>query len=885
MPKNRLRCRINAGTYYIGWNITGVSGETVTSNNSALNMTPLTVRTPLTSIILSTTSPQVGTIITTTLAPADATATYQWQRLVNSTWQDITLNGKSSSYTPVADDGGCQLRVTAIGTENYTGSATSAAIIVPKTPSTVVTTLRNTVNANDNLISLREAIAYAGTGGLGTTITFAPSLYGQTITLGGTELAIGKNLTIDGTGSNISIDANQQSRVFSIGSTATVALAGLTITGGYSSIESCGILNSGTLTATNCTITGNSSSGIFNAHNYSGAITLINCTITDNSGNGISNSSSHSGAVTVTDCTITNNGGAGIYTWNSAANTLTVTGSVISGNSDAGIAFYSGALMIITSSTISDNLQGIIYAGGGNGPAAVTNCTIAGNSADGIGIRDGDLTLRNTIVAKNSSFSSSSIGVDMYRYAGTLVASNNLIGKSSIANLTNGVNGNIVGTATNPIDPMFVDAANGDYHLASNSPAINKGDNGFANGITLDLDGNARIFNGTVDIGAYESQFIELSAPMLTVGTVTTNSAALSWKASTEASGYVVEKSNDNGASWSPIENITNSSTISTTALGLTANTDYLFRIKATGTGSYCDSDWSSHYSARTDIELVAPQVVVTNQIAGVKLDWLAVPGADRYEILRQNSNGSWTSLYTTQELQYVDTTATPNVAASYIVRAGRASQVSGFNIVYGKAQPSISAPQVAVTNQPGGVKLTWATVTGADRYEILRQNSNGSWTTLGYTTALQYIDTSATPNVATSYIVRSCQGSTVSGFNIVYGKALPTIAAPQAVVTNQPGSVKLTWGVVSGAEQYQILRQNSDGSWTTLAYTTALQYIDTSAIPNVAASYIVRACQGSTVSGFTIVYGRALPNSTSAASFFALTEAEIDELFFRPIA
>ena len=117
---------LNAGTYYIGWDITGVSGETVTSNNSARNTTALTVNpAPLTAITLSTTSPQVGVTITTTLAPAGATATYQWQRLVNSTWQDITLNGKSSSYTPVADDVGYQLRVTAIGTGNYTGSVTS----------------------------------------------------------------------------------------------------------------------------------------------------------------------------------------------------------------------------------------------------------------------------------------------------------------------------------------------------------------------------------------------------------------------------------------------------------------------------------------------------------------------------------------------------------------------------------------------------------------------------------------------------------------------------------------------------------------------------------------------------------------------------------------
>ena len=156
-------------------------------------------------------------------------------------------------------------------------------------------------------------------------------------------------------------------------------------------------------------------------------------------------------------------------------------------------------------------------------------------------------------------------------------------------------------------------------------------------------------------------------------------------------------------------------------------------------------------------------------------------------------------------------------------------------------------------------MKLTWGVVGGAEQYQILRQNSDGSWTSLAYTTALQYVDTAATPNVAASYIVRACSGASVSGFNIVYGKALPNIGIPQVAVTNQSESVKLTWGAVAGADRYEILRQNSNGSWTTLGYTTALQYVDTTATPNVTAGYIVRTCQGSMVSGFTIVYGRAL--------------------------
>jgi hypothetical protein len=63
---------------------------------------------------------------------------------------------------------------------------------------------------------------------------------------------------------------------------------------------------------------------------------------------------------------------------------------------------------------------------------------------------------------------------------------------------TNGV-GNIDGA------PLFMDLANGNFHLKTNSPGINAGDNAAAAGDT-DFDGNERIFGGTVDMGAYEFQ-------------------------------------------------------------------------------------------------------------------------------------------------------------------------------------------------------------------------------------------------------------------------------------------------------------------------------------------------------------------------------------------
>ena len=52
-------------------------------------------------------------------------------------------------------------------------------------------------------------------------------------------------------------------------------------------------------------------------------------------------------------------------------------------------------------------------------------------------------------------------------------------------------------------DPLFVDVDSGDYRLKKASPCIDAGSNSYSSTVA-DLAGKARIYNGTVDIGAYE---------------------------------------------------------------------------------------------------------------------------------------------------------------------------------------------------------------------------------------------------------------------------------------------------------------------------------------------------------------------------------------------
>src|SRR2546426_10601307 len=113
------------------------------------------------------------------------------------------------------------------------------------------------------------------------------------ITLTSGELAIGKNLTIQGPSANLlTISGNNASRVFDINASGvTVTLDGLTIANGKFGGDGGGIYNGGTLNVTNSTISGNSTSGSAFSDDFGGGIYnngTLNVTNSTISGNSVS---------------------------------------------------------------------------------------------------------------------------------------------------------------------------------------------------------------------------------------------------------------------------------------------------------------------------------------------------------------------------------------------------------------------------------------------------------------------------------------------------------------------------------------------------------------------------------------------------------------------
>ena len=290
------------------------------------------------------------------------------------------------------------------------------------------------------------------------------------------------------------------------GGTLTVSNS---ILSGNSSEQGGGIANSlqlstkitGTLTVSNSTLSANS------AHNgggidNDGTMTVSGCTLSGNSGyNGGGIDNELSGGLTVSNSTLSGNvagyGGGGVY--NSPLATLTVSNSTLSGNSASyggGIQNYGDVTfgfsrMTVSNSTLSGNSAA--YGGGiwnNSYPVTVSNSTLSANSASngGGGGIYGYLTLNNSIVANSPA------GGDFLGY--NTGGSHDLFGMVQLGPLQN--NGGPTQTQS----------------LPDGSPAIDAGDSGLVlAGVTTDQRGPSfpRVYNGTVDIGAFEDQSLRLA--------------------------------------------------------------------------------------------------------------------------------------------------------------------------------------------------------------------------------------------------------------------------------------------------------------------------------------------------------------------------------------
>jgi hypothetical protein len=279
---------------------------------------------------------------------------------------------------------------------------------------------------------------------------------------------------------------------FHNGETSSSVLSGLTIINGYGPNEDVG----------------------YGAQSYGGAIYCYGCGPTIEFCRIETSQAKYGGAIychvsstTIKNCTISGNSvtgtGGGI---GCRAGTSTVSNCIIKNNSGpygCGLEFIDETATakgcIITNNSVN-------YRGGGvrvvGGSATFINCTIADNSAGlyggGLYFQSASGTVINCVLWNNNAPNGSQI----YPTGMTVTYSDIKSGYSGQGNIS--------------VDPCFVNSSASNYHLMQNSPCIDTGDPCYTgNPGDKDIDGQPRIINGRVDMGADE--FVSANAAVLAI--------------------------------------------------------------------------------------------------------------------------------------------------------------------------------------------------------------------------------------------------------------------------------------------------------------------------------------------------------------------------------
>jgi CSLREA domain-containing protein len=311
----------------------------------------------------------------------------------------------------------------------------------------------------DGDCSLRDAVAAAANN---DTITFSVN---GTLTLTLDEIAINKDLTLNGPGSSkLTIDANQASRHFNISSGKVVTLSGMTLTNGQ--------------------VTGSSGGSIYNA----GSLILNQMVLSQNKTLGSMLS------------------GGAIYT----NGNLAITDSILSGNSAAGsggaIATISGISLVLTNTVFDGNNSalegGAIDLSSDMGFVTTmyaTNVTMANNTAGYDGgalsagsyaevIIDGSLFDSNKATDKNGFGGALSLGGNSLVTISNTMFSNNISQRDGGAIYATSAQFDVTNTTFN--GNQVLDASNG---LGG---AVNFSSPNFANFKNVTITNNTSAYSG-----------------------------------------------------------------------------------------------------------------------------------------------------------------------------------------------------------------------------------------------------------------------------------------------------------------------------------------------------------------------------------------------------
>ncbi|MCL2623616.1 MAG: fibronectin type III domain-containing protein [Planctomycetaceae bacterium] len=314
------------------------------------------------------------------------------------------------------------------------------------------------------------------------------------------------------------------------------------------------------------------------------------------------------------------------------------------------------------------------------------------------------------------------------------------------------------------------------------------------------------------------SEYTPPAAP--TPGTpsvVSSSQIDLSWTPSAGAVGTKVQRSTDE-TNW--IDVYSGSSTTAS-ATGLAANTLYYFQLAAFNSDmAFSQFATTSATTLASAIQTAPTLTAGTATVNSLPFTWNSVTGATGYCLERLNGS-NWESIYIGANLSYTNTELNAGTDYSYRVYATNSGGDSPASNVLTVRTLCAAPTGVTVTalDQTTDIKVSWATTTGAESYDVQAgPGVGGPYETIGQVNAPTQTITHkvGTVNTARSYRVNAVNASGSSAYSsVVNTKTAPAAPTNLIVGTITQNSVALSWTAPTGATKNKIeYEKDNTGNW-----------------------------------------------------------------------
>ncbi len=312
----------------------------------------------------------------------------------------------------------------------------------------------------------------------------------------------------------------------------------------------------------------------------------------------------------------------------------------------------------------------------------------------------------------------------------------------------------------------------------------------------------------------------------LGTSSITSNSAMLNWSGS--ANSYTISYKKSTSSSWST----TTSSTKYKNLIGLSAGTNYQFKIRATC--SSVNSDFSNIQTFSTAIAtcdtptgLEIPNVTATTATVA----WDPVSSGDSYRVRYRPIGGSSWKEEISDTNQEILTGLDGGLACEVKVQSVCDNNVAGAYTASKTFTTSCEVPTNLAASQisENSIQLSWNNISGATNYSIqYRKNGSSGWSTTSSTGTYKTISglqagTKYDFQIKTKCINKDSNYTSIKS----YSTATPQCNIPSNLVASNVSSnaATLTWNGTANSYTVQY-KKTSSSSWSSTSSTSKSKYI-----------------------------------------------------------